>query len=109
MSDLVLLKPLPEALKQDMDAYAACLAGALLKDDYLAAIRSAGFSHTEVASEAGYDFGDPTPAQVEAAKVIDANLTIQDLSVAAAAVSSIRVSAVKPLEAEARTTGCGCA
>ena len=31
-------RALPEAMKRDMDAYAACLAGALLKEDYLAAI-----------------------------------------------------------------------
>ncbi|HEX4846133.1 MAG TPA: arsenite methyltransferase, partial [Geothrix sp.] len=44
VSDLVLARPLPEALLEDMDAYAACISGAMLKDDYLAAIRSAGFA-----------------------------------------------------------------
>jgi len=98
VSDLVLLKPLPEAMKQNMDAYAACLAGALLKEEYLAAIRSAGFLNTEVVSESGYDFGDPTPAQVEVARTLDPGLTLEVLKVAAASVSSIKVSAVKPFE-----------
>jgi arsenite methyltransferase len=112
VSDLVLLKPLPEAMKQNMDTYAACLAGALLKDDYLDAIRSSGFSNTEVVSESGYDFGDPTPSQVEAATVIDPSLTVEELRAAAASVSSIKVSAAKPVEVKApvRAAGgvCGC-
>lgn len=98
VSDLVLLKPLPEAMKQNMDAYAACLAGALPKAEYLAAIHSAGFPHAEVVSESGFDFGEPTPGQVQAAQAIDPKLTIHDLRIAAASVASIKVSAVKPFE-----------
>lgn len=98
VSDLVLLRPLPGAMKQNMDAYAACLAGALLKEEYLGAIRSAGFSQTDVVAESGYDFGDPSPDQVAAAKAIDPGLTTQELRAAAASVSSIKVSATKPLE-----------
>jgi len=112
VSDLVLLKPLPAAMKQNMDAYAACLAGALLKEEYLAAIRSSGFQHTEVVSESGYDVGDPTPAQVEVARSLDPDLSHKELREAAASVSSIKVSAFKPLAAktQASSTGgeCGC-
>ena len=89
VSDLVLLGPLPEAMRQDLDAYAACLAGALFKDDYLDAIRAAGFAGTEVVGEAGYEAGDP-----------------------AAAVSSIKVAAVKPAgsgsPSKPASCGCGC-
>ena len=110
VSDLVLLRPLPGAMKQNMDTYAACLAGALLKDEYLDAIRSAGFSQPEVVGESRYDFGDPTPAQVAAAKALDSGLTAQDLKIAAASVSSIKVSAIKPLDAklQPKPSGCGC-
>lgn len=96
VSDLVLLMPLPEVLRQSMDAYAACLAGALVKDDYLAAIRDAGFSQMEVVGESGYDFGDPTPAQISAVQTLDPGFTVQELKAAAASVTSLKVSAVKP-------------
>lgn len=44
LSDIVLLKELTEEQKNDDDLLAGCVAGALLKDDYLAKIKSAGFS-----------------------------------------------------------------
>jgi arsenite methyltransferase len=110
VSDLVLLKPLPAAMRLNLDAYAACLAGALLKDDYLAAIRAAGFAPVELAGETGYDFGDPAPDQVAKLQAIDPGLTAGDIRAAAGAVASIKVSATRPLAAAAgpSRSGCGC-
>jgi arsenite methyltransferase len=112
VSDLVLLKPLPAAMKRNMDAYAACLAGALMKDDYLAAIRTAGFEGIEVVGESGYDFGDPTSDQIAEAQAIDASLTARDLKAAADSVVSVKISALKPSESRqpkaAPSCGCGC-
>ena len=52
VSDIVLLKPLPEKIKESVEAYVGCIAGALLKEDYLEAIRKAGFTGIEVPDEA---------------------------------------------------------
>ena len=108
VSDIVLLKPLPAAMRLNLDAYAACLAGALVKEDYLDAIRAAGFAQVAVSGESGYDFGTPSPDQVAAAQAIDPSLTAEDLRAAAGAVSSIKVSAIKPLEVGAKPGGSGC-
>jgi arsenite methyltransferase len=110
VSDLVLHKPLPAAMQMSLDAYAACLAGALLKDDYLAAIRAAGFAPVELAGESWYDFGDPTADQVARLRAIDPSLTAEDIRAAAGAVASIKVSATRPLTAAAEPSrsGCGC-
>ena len=110
VSDLVLLKPLPRAMRQNLDAYAACLAGALMKEDYLEAMRAAGFSQVEVVGESGYDFGDPTPDQVARLQALDPTLTARDIKVAAGAVASVKVSASKPLEGGPKPKGsaCGC-
>ncbi len=51
VSDLALKKPLPPAVRESVEAYVACVAGALVKDDYLAEIRKAGFGDVEVVSE----------------------------------------------------------
>jgi len=40
--------PLPETAKTDANLYAACIAGALLREAYLDAIRRAGFALVEV-------------------------------------------------------------
>lgn len=48
VSDIVLAKPLPEAVSRNLAAYVGCLAGAALVDDYLDAIRAAGFDEPEI-------------------------------------------------------------
>lgn len=54
VSDLVLLRPLPEALRASVSAYVGCIAGASLRDEYLQHMRDAGFTHVEVVEETGY-------------------------------------------------------
>ena len=51
VSDIVLLKELPESVKNSMAAYAGCIAGAAMKEDYLATITGAGFKEVEIVSE----------------------------------------------------------
>jgi SAM-dependent methyltransferase len=92
VSDLVLLAPLPEALRRDLDAYAACLAGALPKEDYLDAIRAAGFTGIEVVRESAYAADGPGD------RPEDGTLS----------VSSIQVAAVRPPDAGSRPKGPGC-
>jgi arsenite methyltransferase len=52
VSDIVWTRPVPESMKNDMEAWAGCIAGALLESDYVAAIEAAGFSDvTSTATE----------------------------------------------------------
>lgn len=96
VSDLVLLKPLPEAIRNDLDAYAACVAGALLKEDYLDAIRAAGFQSIEVAGESAYDLGEPELAQAAEDLLGGGALSASDLRAASRCVVSVQIKAVKP-------------
>ena len=51
VSDIVWTSPAPEAIKDDMEQWAGCIAGALLESDYLAKIEAAGFERvTSVAA-----------------------------------------------------------
>jgi SAM-dependent methyltransferase len=54
VSDIVLNRPMPPELKDDAKLFAACLAGALMREDYLQAIRAAGFPRVEVLSDSAY-------------------------------------------------------
>ena len=54
VSDLVLTKDLPKELKDSVEAYVGCLAGAIKKDEYLTLITKAGFQDVKVLSESGY-------------------------------------------------------
>lgn len=51
LSDVVLLKELPEEIKKSKKAYTGCLSGAILKNEYISAIKTAGFSEVIVESE----------------------------------------------------------
>lgn len=50
LSDMVLLAELPEDLKNNKDLLAGCVAGGLLKEEYLRLLKEAGFS-VEILSE----------------------------------------------------------
>ncbi len=51
VSDLVLLKALPERVRTSVEAYVGCVAGAILKEEYLAIIRNTGFEDVRVVDE----------------------------------------------------------
>ncbi|MBI4268129.1 MAG: arsenite methyltransferase [Chloroflexi bacterium] len=51
VSDIVLLKELPESVRNDTMAWAGCIAGASQKGEYLGAIAAAGFKDVAVISE----------------------------------------------------------
>ena len=79
VSDLVLAKDLPKAIKDSVEAYVGCLAGAIKKDEYLKLITLAGFKDVEIVSESSYQ----TDAMFE------------NFKDAENAIASIKVSAVK--------------
>ncbi len=70
VADIVLERALPPKLKADERLYSACIAGALLRRDYLAAIRAAGFGTVKILSDRRRNKtdigGDPIAADVAA-------------------------------------------
>lgn len=53
ISDLVLTESLPERVVEDIESYVGCIAGAALREDYLAMVRKAGFT-VEVLKDIDY-------------------------------------------------------
>jgi ubiquinone/menaquinone biosynthesis C-methylase UbiE len=51
ISDIVLVGNLPEALKEDAEMYAGCVAGAIQKTEYLQLISNTGFSNLKTQKE----------------------------------------------------------
>ena len=51
VSDIVLLKELPQYTKNSIEAYVGCVAGATMKEEYLATVAAAGFQGIEIVSE----------------------------------------------------------
>lgn len=51
VSDVVLIKPLPEELKNDKELLIGCVSGAILKQEYLNLLGKAGFSDIKILKE----------------------------------------------------------
>jgi len=58
VSDIVLTRELPEDIKNSIAAYTECVAGAYLKEDYLATIAEAGFDDVSIVSEQAFGSGE---------------------------------------------------
>ena len=96
VSDLVLLKPLPEIVRQSVEAYVGCIAGAVMKDEYLAAITDAGFRDLKVVGEDVYPVELAVNDPVAKAIYSDAGIISDHAKEISGSVASIKVSAVKP-------------
>ncbi len=68
VSDLVLEAPLPKEIKESIEAYVGCIAGASLREEYLRLIREAGFESVEIVHEGRYGSASVTSVQVRAVK-----------------------------------------
>src|SRR3990172_8339855 len=96
ISDLVLLKAIPEDVKESVLAYVGCIAGAEMKADYVKMIGEAGFREVEVVEETRYplelNLNDDTSKSI----VKELKLTRKRAEELASSVVSIKVSAKKP-------------
>ncbi|MEI8348949.1 MAG: arsenite methyltransferase [Candidatus Omnitrophota bacterium] len=96
VSDLVLVKDLPDIIKESAEAYVGCLSGAIMKDDYLFFIKKAGFRDVDIISQSSYPIR--AMANDVTAQVVKNNpdITQEDLCGIKDAVASIKVCATKP-------------
>ena len=95
VSDIVLLKELPEFIMASAQAYIGCISGAMLKNEYLNAIKAAGFTGVDIVGETAFPIemmADDAAAQ----KIIKGSgITPENIKEAAGSVVSIKITAVK--------------
>ena len=97
ISDIVLLAELPDPIQQSIDAYVGCLAGALLKDDYLGKIKDAGFQQVEVVDESIFPI-DLLISDVDVSVINSLEqMSRQEIQKLVQMVRSIKVAALKPV------------
>ncbi|MCK4949144.1 MAG: arsenite methyltransferase [Thermoplasmata archaeon] len=96
VSDIVLLKELPEAVRADMAAYVGCLSGAVLREDYIGLIEQAGFQDVRIRTESGCSMevlsNDPTVS----AMMSNFNLSREEAEEAIGSVISVIVEGTRP-------------
>ena len=96
VSDIVLLKALPDVILNSIEAYASCVSGAMLKDEYSKTIEDAGFQNVTVIDETAfpvdYMVNDPVVQEI----IRGLAISPQEITEIANSVVSAKVSAVKP-------------
>jgi SAM-dependent methyltransferase len=96
ISDIVLLKELPEFIKESVEAYTGCISGAILKEEYIKIIKETGFQDVKIVDEITVSLdlwiNDPT------AKTAMENLKIspEKAKEILGPIVSVKVQGVKP-------------
>ncbi len=95
VSDIVLLKELPDVVKRSVTAYVGCLAGAMMRDEYLATIKAAGFRDVKAIEEKAFTIdcmiNDPTAKAI----IADSKIPAKKLKETENAIISIRICGIK--------------
>lgn len=96
VSDIVLLGEVPLEIRDSVEAYVACLSGAVPLDEYLAALTAAGFRDVRVTEKRVFSPEDVVAEDLIAEFAEHTGADHDALRDAAAHFASVRVSAVKP-------------
>jgi ubiquinone/menaquinone biosynthesis C-methylase UbiE len=100
VSDIVLLKELPDFMRSSIAAYVDCISGAMMKDRYIETIRETGFQEVKVMDEAvfpvEYITNDPTAKAI----INKINLSEDKVKDTANSVVSIKVQGIKPKQSK---------
>lgn len=96
VSDVVLTRELPEFVKSSSKAYIGCLAGAIMKDEYLNIIKGVGFSEVTVVAESNFPIESLLCGTAGSSAIEMPSISSDQQKEVADSVLSIKVSAVKP-------------
>ncbi|MFH0848861.1 MAG: arsenite methyltransferase [archaeon] len=98
ISDIVLTRELPSVVKESVEAYIGCVAGAIKKEDYLETVRQAGFREVRTVDETPFPTehisNDPTGKEI----IEKSGLSCDEIEDLAGSVLSIKVQGIKPRE-----------
>jgi len=95
ISDIVLLRPLPDGIRESVDAYVGCIAGAMLKEDYLNAIARAGFDSVDVVHEQNFGIIADPSEPFSKSLIEQFNMTSDQLAEVSESVVSLNVEGRK--------------
>lgn len=96
ISDIVLLKELPESVAGSLAAYTGCIAGAIRKDEYLRLMEASGFREIRVLEETSFS-ADESGMGAYARSVAESfHVPMDTVREVAGSVSSVRIFGVKP-------------
>lgn len=96
VSDIVLLKELPEFIKDSVEAYVGCVSGAVMKDNYLNAMRSAGFQDVRIIEETVFPLDCISNDPIGQSILESLKISSEQLKKVENTIASVKVSGIKP-------------
>ncbi len=98
VSDIVLLKELPDFIRDSVEAYVGCLSGAIRKNEYIGLIKGAGFERVGIVEESSFPIdclaNDPTTKTV----IEKLRIPRKKLAGIISSVVSIKIYGIKPIK-----------
>jgi ubiquinone/menaquinone biosynthesis C-methylase UbiE len=96
ISDRVLLKDIPKALRKNVRAYVGCISGAEMKSTYTRMIENAGFKEVKVVEEKRLKPEQVLSDATAKAVMEELNLNREQAEEIVGSVASLKISAIKP-------------
>jgi len=96
ISDIVLLKKLPDAVLNSIEAYVSCVSGAMLKDEYLGVIEAAGFQDVTLIDEVAFPVDCMANDPIAQRTIEGLAMSPEEMKELGNSILSAKVSAVKP-------------
>jgi len=98
VSDIVFTKPVPESVRDNVTAYVSCVAGAMVREDYLDAIKEAGFKDIKILGEQDFPVDLMVSDPVAEALRKDSSLSPEELKKLSESIVSMKIQGFKPLD-----------
>ncbi len=96
LTDIVILKELPDFIKNSFKAYVGCISGAVMKDKYLKLIKEAGFEEITITDESLFPvelvINDPIAQKI----IKKENISTEELEKVSNSIVSIKLTCTKP-------------
>ena len=96
VSDIVLLKELPSEIKNSIDAYIGCIAGAIRKDEYIEAIQNAGFHEVNIIDETPFTVDLMANDPIVKMFIETLNISFETIQELNKSIVSLKVKGMKP-------------
>jgi ubiquinone/menaquinone biosynthesis C-methylase UbiE len=96
ISDMVLLKEIPEAILRNVEAYVGCIAGAEKKESYIDQVKRAGFKEVQIVEEKAMPIEALITKETTAQILKELQMSLSEASEFFGAAVSIKLSATKP-------------
>lgn len=95
ISDIVLLREIPDSIRNSVEAYVGCVSGAMMKDEYLESIKTAGFRDVSVIEESSFSFDCMANDPAAEAIIENSKVSLNEIERLSESIVSVKVAGTR--------------